>query len=180
MTFDELQRKLKLAGVSMGASELHGLLTAVAAKSGFQDLALELPFAQWFVVGAPATEFAAELTALATELRDRLAPYAEYDLVILLPSDDAPLFEQWFELTCWCAGFLSGLSETRGLIEQLAESDVGELIEDLSTISKTGSDIADGEENERDFAEILEFVRVAVLNIAAELFEQRQSKVIQH
>jgi len=53
MTFDELQRKLKLAGVSMGASELHGLLTAVAAKSGFQDLALELPFAQWFVVDTP-------------------------------------------------------------------------------------------------------------------------------
>lgn len=180
MTFDELQSRLKQEGASVGASEFHGLLTAVAAKSGFDDLAKELPVRHWLAVSEPSPQFVLELTAFAQTLRDQIAPYAEYELAILLPADDAPLFEQWFELTCWCAGFLSGLGETRGLIEQLAETSAGELIEDLMMISKTGTELPDGEDNERDFAEILEFVRVAVLNIAAELFEHRQAQVTRH
>ena len=97
-----------------------------------------------------------------------------------MPAEDAPLNEQLFELTCWCAGFLSGLGETKGLIEQLKQTEVGELVDDLLMIARTGSEIADGEENERDFVEVLEFVRIAVLNISAELFGLKQSSVIKH
>ena len=57
---------------------------------------------------------------------------------------------------------------------------MGELVDDLLMIARTGSEIADGEENERDFVEVLEFVRIAVLNISAELFGLKQSSVIKH
>ena len=179
-TFDELQFALKQEGAAMGASELHGVLTAHAAKSGYDEFGAQLAINAWLDIESPSADLRQRVKTMAEATRDQVAPYAEYDLAIVLPSEDAPLNEQLFELTCWCAGFLSGLGETEGLIEQLKQTEVGELVDDLLMIARTGSEIADGEENERDFVEVLEFVRIAALNIAAELFELKQARVIKH
>ena len=179
-TFDDLQFALKQEGAAMGASELHGVLTAHAVKSGYDGFGAQLAIAAWLDIESPSAELHQRIKTLVEKTRDQVAPYAEYDLAIILPADDAPLNEQLFELTCWCAGFLSCLGETEGLIEHLRQTEAGELVDDLLMIARTGSEIADGEENERDFVEVLEFVRIAALNIAAELFELKQSRVIKH
>ena len=99
--FNDLQSALKQAGAGMGASELHGLLTAHAAKSGYDEFGAQLAINAWLDIESPSAELRQRVKTLAEATRYQVAPYAEYDLLIVLPAEDAPLNEQLFELTCW-------------------------------------------------------------------------------
>jgi uncharacterized protein YgfB (UPF0149 family) len=74
--------------------------------------------------------------------------------------------ERFSELTCWCSGFLHGLGLAQHAEGLLAQPDIREMLEDLAAIARSLAPVPDSEDNESDFMEILEYIRVVVLTIA--------------
>ena len=68
---------------------------------------------------------------------------------LLLPEDEAPIEERTRALSLWCNGFLYGLGTTGAADPAGLSTDAGEVVRDLTEITRAGVDVADGaEENE--------------------------------
>ena len=85
---------------------------------------------------------------------------------LLLPDDDDALAVRAEALGIWCQSFISGFGQglQGALVSEMAE----EVLRDLAEIGLIDA-AGDGDESERLFIEISEFVRLAWLNVYAEL-----------
>ncbi len=82
-----------------------------------------------------------------------------------LPDDEANCRARLLALAEWSRGFLEGLvSVTGNDLAQLSE-DTRELLTDLMDIGDVDLDIDESEQDEREYEELAEFVKVAALNI---------------
>ena len=71
--FNDLQSALKQAG-AVGASELHGVLTAHAAKSGYDEFGAQLAINAWLDIESPSAELRQRVKTLAEATRDHGRP----------------------------------------------------------------------------------------------------------
>lgn len=99
---------------------------------------------------------------------ENLEEFSDFDFSLLLPDDEAPISERAQSVGLWCSGFLSGFGETGRQLDVNDKSDVHEAMRDLASIAAMTDDVPEGEENEADLMEIVEFVRVSTLLIFAE------------
>jgi uncharacterized protein YgfB (UPF0149 family) len=171
--YSELDRSLAAAASGVEASEAHGCLCgALCLDEAF-------PATEWATEVLPddaPAEVAASLARLLAEIREgTLGSLAGDDLDFqpLLPEDARPLDERVRALAAWCGGFLYGLGRSGGPGE--LAGDLEEILQDFSEISRASlaGDQA-GEEAERDYAELVEFVRASVQLAYEELRPQRE------
>jgi len=155
------------------AAEAHGTLAGclcALADYSFQDWLREiLPEGRADAAAADALYGLYTATAAALEQTDM-----EYEP--LLPSDAQPLTVRTAALAIWCQGFLYGLGS--GSIPDASglPGDVGEIVRDLTEITRAGVDDEQGEEsNEGAYAELVEFVRVGVQLLYEELAPVRHA-----
>ena len=88
---------------------------------------------------------------------------AEMEFELLIPGDEAPIEERTQALTEWCSGFLYGLGTSCAADPHRLPGELGEIVRDLTEITRAGVDAADSDEaNESALAELVEFVRVGV------------------
>jgi uncharacterized protein YgfB (UPF0149 family) len=101
----------------------------------------------------------------------------EYGFSPLLPDDDEPLAQRVEELSRWCQGFLLGLG-LGGVREQTnLPGDSHEVMRDFVEISRLGNgQAAESNEDEAAYAEIVEYVRMAVLLLYEELRSLRTAR----
>ena len=98
----------------------------------------------------------------------------EFGLRLWLPDDEQPLAERAQCLANWCQGLLAGLAEAgRSSLDDLS-ADAQEGLVDVEKISRLRREEVqagegDPEEEERAFAELVEFVKVAALLLFQEL-----------
>lgn len=93
----------------------------------------------------------------------------EYTFDLLLPDASRSMAERCEALAAWCGGFLFGLGSAGGLDLDEVSPEVKEVLEDVMEISRFSiEDVQGGEEEERAFAELEQYLRVAVLLIWAE------------
>ncbi|GAB4346371.1 MAG: YecA family protein [Gammaproteobacteria bacterium] len=150
----------------LGPAEGHGLLCGLLCSA--QEDALD----RWTDQLAGDVEMEPEdrqrLRQLAEETERQLDD-AQFGFHLLLPGDDEPLTERALGLGEWCQGYLAGL----GLGKEIEPEDpaVKEVLEDLSQISKVSVQPEDceTEEDESSYAELVEYVRVAVLMVKEQL-----------
>ncbi len=165
--YTDIQRVLTDERALADAAEAHGTLAGALCAGGgyrFEDWLHEiLPEGRAQPLGA------ATLRELYTETAGSLrAPDMEFDL--LLPEEAQAIDARATALAQWCQGFLYGLGS--GAVQDAGSlpGDVGEIVRDLTEISRVGVDIAQTEEsNENAYAELVEFVRVSVQVIFEEL-----------
>ena len=79
--------------------------------------------------------------------------------------------ERGESLGAWVSGFLEGLATTQAKGLTKIDDDLKEILRDLVEISQIDSRLDSSETSERDFFEVCEYVRVAVLNLYAEFNE---------
>lgn len=166
-TYVDIQRVLTEERALADAAEAHGTLagclcTAVGYR--FEDWLLEI-----LPEGRAQPLAAATLRELYAETAGSLrAPEMGFDL--LLPVDAQSIDARAEALAQWCQGFLYGLGS--GAVQDASSipGDLGEIVRDLTEISRVGVDVAQTEEsNENAYAELVEFVRVSVQVIFEEL-----------
>jgi uncharacterized protein len=177
MTYAELAAALKTLRLGMGASDLHGSLTGYLCAGGRAGAA-EWPHALALEPEPPATLNDAALQRLYTDCRAQLE---DPDLAFepLLPGSDQPVEQRAEALVEWCRGFLGGVglsgAQPRGL-----SVDATEVLSDINRIASSRFDYDDAEEDETALSEVLEFVRVGVLLLHAEMRKPRSSRHTVH
>jgi uncharacterized protein len=152
-------------GAVCEAPEFHGFLV------GLKVNAQPLDDAQWHKAVAAfldienlptSAEQLAGLSALNAMVLQALKD-GEYRFRLLLPDDLLPINARLDALAQWCQGFLFAL----GLNGEQCIQHEG--LEDLAQIAHLDPGEEDCEENEVYFSELVEYIRVVVLELAAEL-----------
>jgi hypothetical protein len=93
-----------------------------------------------------------------------------------LPDDDLPLEERLIAVGEWCGNYISGLAE--GLGESFDLSDDGrEALNDLSAIGQISADLESDDDGERDYTELVEYVRLAVQVIFTDLHPELDAEL---
>jgi uncharacterized protein YgfB (UPF0149 family) len=167
-SYTEIQRFLIAERSMTEAAEAHGTL------AGSLCTAVSYRFEDWLVEILP--EGRTQADAAANALRELYARTAQalvgddpvFDL--LLPEEEQPIDARTAALAQWCQGFLYGLGSRVSKDASRRPGDAGEVVRDLSEITRVGVDGDDDEEsNESAYTELVEFVRVGVQLVFAEL-----------
>lgn len=172
-----LTKLLTETGHFITPAELQGLLWGITAtgakKQDFPDLPIILGEGE---VTEPIT--------LAVEgLKEMIIKEFNEEIVtatLLLPSDDDPLVERLNALIQWGNGFLSGF----GLIkrDKPLPKEVLEILADIDAITQLKIEIKPEDEprSERDYMELIEFLKVAPLLVASELKDNLEKSQTVH
>jgi uncharacterized protein YgfB (UPF0149 family) len=164
---DSITDLLKAAGSDCGPAEFHGQIVAHAALADRRQKKLpQQTVADWLALTTVSEDLMQVTSKLHQAAVESLEEFSDFDLTLLLPDDDAPMDERFSELTCWCSGFLHGVGLAQHAEGLLAQPDIREMLEDLAAIARSLAPVPDSEDNESDFMEILEYIRVVVLTIA--------------
>jgi uncharacterized protein len=167
LDYGEIQYALRQARALADAAEAHGTLAGCLCATvayGFDDwLAEILPEGR---AGPEPTESLRLLfEATAASLGE-----AQMEFAPLLPEDAEPIDTRAAALGLWCQGFLYGLGTSSINDATQLPGEVGEIVRDLSEITRVGVDAGDSaESNEGAYAELVEFVRVGVQLLFDEL-----------
>src|ERR1700689_4036132 len=167
-SYAEIQRVLLEERSMTEPGEAHGTL------AGSLCTAVTYRFEDWLLEILPQGRVQAEAAAAALrEVYARTAHSlvgAQLDFDLLLPEEELPLDARAAALAQWCQGFLYGLGSRAIQDASGLPGDAGEVVRDLSEITRVGIDADDSlESNESAFTELVEFVRVGVQLVFAEL-----------
>lgn len=175
VSYEELARVLADAGSAVDAAEAHGCLSgALCAEPDFKagEWALELlPDSD----SAPAWP-AGTLEVLEQALLETKGALGGEDMAFepLLPPDTVAMQERVRALAAWCSGFLYGIGRSGG--PRTLPGDLVEISGDFAEIARASLGEGEGgEESERDYAELVEFVRASVQLAWEELRGRRQA-----
>ncbi|HUK02894.1 MAG TPA: UPF0149 family protein [Steroidobacteraceae bacterium] len=165
--YSDIQHALETSRSLTDAAEAHGTLAGCLCATigyGFEDwLAEILPEGE---AGPEATEALRQLfLSTSTSLGE-----AQMEFTPLLPEDGQPIDTRAAALGQWCQGFLYGLGTGSLNDAQSLPGEIGEIVRDLTEITRVGVDSGDSlESNEGAYAELVEFVRVGVQLVFDEL-----------
>ena len=177
---DELDAALKRCGANWDAGQAHGLLCSqlailgADAGIGWLDQVLEGSNPD----NALRRECEAMLDTLYActhrQLAERLSEFEP-----LLPDDADSTIIRAEAIGRWCEGFLHGLVSgptDEQLKNRLASEPLSDIIKDMLQITRaTVDDESDQESNESAYAELVEYLRVAVQLTYEELAEFRSA-----
>jgi uncharacterized protein YgfB (UPF0149 family) len=166
--FDEIADHLLDQGQQTSPADLHGCLSGLLASgnTGSAEAALDSTCSALDVTlhGELAEIIQNLYTVTAAALLDET-----FDFHPLLPDDDTELEVRTQALADWSRGFLAGYAQgkvTTGTTGSAIAVDSAEALKDLAVIAQAGIDEdATEEESEQSYAEILEYLRVAALNV---------------
>jgi len=168
--FDEVANALLEQGELLSPAELQGCLCGLLG-GGFNGDEAGLFAALEQTLDTPLH---GELAGIVSGLRAAaVASVAEgsFDLQLLLPDDELELGQRVVAMASWCRGFLSGYAQARVDAKAQGEAvapDSAEALRDFAAIAQAGGDDdedADEDEAERQYIELLEYLRVAAMNV---------------
>lgn len=165
--YDDLATALSALELELTPSEAHGLITAAASFPQPPHLAHLL-----FGVGnTPGTPVADRLLALAQALSDdirRRLEQTDFEFEPML--GDGALPAQVDALAAWARGYLVGLAAGGVRDTDQLPGEAGEFMLDTMAIGEAEMDEGtDVEQQEREIAEIVEYLRVGVQLVYEEL-----------
>lgn len=178
VSYSKLESTLNKLGSQLTAAETHGLLTGMLSlikpmkedawrTALLENLDCTQPTkGQWGVLSAASDE-------IKHEFED-----PSFGFQLLLPNDTAALEQRIDALGYWCRGYLSGLGLVGITKEDLENDVIKELVHDLSQIAHVSVETDASEDDEHNYFELVEYVRVAVQNIQHELRDTQKSKIL--
>jgi uncharacterized protein len=165
--YSAIQQALEAAHSLAEASEAHGTLAGCLCTT------IAYRFEDWLAEILPDGRADPQATQTLRELFERTAGALGTDQMEfspLLPTDAEPIDARASALGLWCQGFLYGLGASPLSDARQLPGEVGEIVRDLSEITRVGVDTTDSlESNEGAYAELVEFVRVGVQLLFEEL-----------
>lgn len=170
LDFDEVANLFVSLSAHITPSEVHGVLSGqLAAGKRMQQ-------ADWLneakdILDTDAGFSASQEEQLQFFYMATLTPLSDSELSFqaLIPDDDLEMELRLQCLGLWCSGFLAGFALVEKTTSQLPEL-VNDALNDLAAIAQVGAnDDEDLDESaEQDFFQIVEYVRLAAMNVFIE------------
>lgn len=180
VTHAQLAEWLASSHFGIGPSDLHGSLTGYLCGGGVADARDWLGALELDVDTAEAAAIPPEVMAHLYE--QCVAWFDDPDLAFepLLPAADTALARRADALVEWCRGFLGGLGLAGVSRQHGLSSEGAEILRDFGTIAGTRFEYADSEEDENALSEVIEFIRVGVLLLHAEILSAAPGSATVH
>lgn len=174
--YDLLDDQLRAAGCGWDAAGVHGLLAGRLATQGAEagTTWLSLALEDSDSAGEARRECEAALSKLFQETYRQLTE-RQSEFEPLLPDDSASTTVRARCLGRWSEAFLHGLVSVdhgEAVRKRLAAEPVAGIIKDLLEFTRATADASD-EADERAYAELVEYLRVATQLVYEELAELR-------
>lgn len=167
--YEELAQVLHAARIELNAAEVHGMITGAISVPNAQ-MPGSLFFGHGSVTPTPEVQtFLRFVAALQEDIRARLEG-SEFEFQPLLPGTDAELPDQVDALAAWARGYILGLAASGVSDPERLEGEVGEFLLDAARIGEAEMDDDEpAEQQEREIAEIVEYLRAGVQLVYDEL-----------
>ncbi|MCK4864495.1 MAG: UPF0149 family protein [Gammaproteobacteria bacterium] len=174
--YDEITDSLKRISVEQDAAEVHGALcglfctvNGLNAAYWLDNTLTNAPEEDAMTIDALNSESRSLLTQLFSATEKQLKG-EDFDFQLFLPDDNSGLYSRVEALSNWCQGFLYGLSQGGLTDPEGLPGELPEIIKDIVEISRAESyELDDDTEDEKDFMELVEFVRVAIQLFVGEM-----------
>ncbi len=144
------------------------MITGLACAGGNKLSNRHQTFASWLDANLAARDAALVEAAFQTTL-DSLWAHSDLDLRLMIPEDETAIDVRGAAVFEWCDGFLAGFGAGVGDQAHGLSPDVSEILSDFAEISRFEDALDEGEENEQDLMQVIEYVRVSAALIFAEL-----------
>lgn len=174
LDFDDCCNQMLEFGYEVSPSELHGLLSGVVS-TGLKirpDSIVTLVLKHVDAEACSERNRATILTMYDFIEREMFSSDSSYTL--FLPDDELDLSQRLRCLAAWCQGFLVGFgtASAQKSISQFSP-ETEEALKDIVNIANLSedSDTEEDEVNESSYAELVEYLKVAVLLMSSELLQ---------
>jgi uncharacterized protein YgfB (UPF0149 family) len=167
-------------GLTLNPSELHGALLGTLGAG--QPLASELDLDSALSVLEKA--LAVDLQGEVAEFVKRLAGATvsavrdtDFAFTPLLPDDEEEFHKRLTSLGSWVAGFLTGFTQAVSAAQAASEAidpNTAEALKDFAAIAQIDVDESESDEAERELEELVEYVRMAALNIVIDALNEQE------
>jgi uncharacterized protein YgfB (UPF0149 family) len=176
-SYEEVEQVFLTLDSPATPAEFHGMLSAFLCAGALQQdgSVLIKPLLVKSEVGNEAEQEI--LLRLYHITRQQLKNF-EFDFKLLLPDDEVDLSIRAKAMSEWCQGFMIGLKQMEIHVEDAASTDMREALQrflDLAILDYDSIEI--GEEDEKAFFEVSEYVRLSVVMIYAELTKKNQALI---
>jgi yecA family protein len=163
-SFDDVTEAL--GTINMNASQAHGLLC------GLICVANEKENDSWKKLLFGSKKKPKNLTVIEELYENSYQQLTEFsfEFEMLLPDDEQDINFRTESLGLWCQGFLTGLKKSNIQLEHRQEGELTDTLDDLTEIAQVNfGDLADTDEEESAYFELVEYVRLAALLVFQEL-----------
>jgi yecA family protein len=159
--YADIAETLAETGSPCQLSELHGFFVGVmcAGKSAISAEVLE----EIFVTDSVKHSFLLRLSQFIEQIQADLDDDA-LQFAPLLPEESEGLGAIAVALGEWCRGFVYGFGLSQDVPQALSE-ETETLLADMIAVSQIDADISDTDASEQDLMELVEYVRVAVMDL---------------
>ena len=175
--YDQLQTALLRAGLEPNAAEVHGVMCGSICnqmKTGISPDLERLLTSGVEVSGESLASLRDILESLLQETVNSLyRNLSQFDL--LLPDDSESLSLRLQTLADWCRGFMIGLLNKESFAIDQLSADAAEAARDIIAVSEV--EATQDEDNEWDFVEVEEYIRVGVQLIFEEMCTAQENGV---
>lgn len=160
--YSKMQQLLSASLPEATPASLHGLIAGLLA-SGAPDIDEE-DIAT--LLGSTFPPVIEQLLARLIESAREQLQQNDFSFTLLLPADDAPLVVRVQELGRWCEGFTNGFSAGFVHSETALGEDGREALTDIANFAALSDEVdGDMEDEETDYMELVEYVRMAALSL---------------
>lgn len=170
VSYESVQAVVFRNDLGESASQIHGILT------GLLGTGESITFDQWITVGLDVRSGSLDVDSLS--ILDVLYGFTcsqiqeqDFSFQLFLPDDDHSLGERAGALGEWCSGFLLGIS----LLKKPSESWPGDTEEILNDFSHICSIICTAMDEEDDYYELVEYVRICSQVVRTDFLQLRQT-----
>lgn len=161
--YDDLNAALQRLALTMDGAELHGTFCGrlTSGRGGEDSAWMRELIGERDEANLQARDDVMLIAKLLGQLVQQLND-AELQFQLLLP-EEATLAERTDALAAWCEGFLYGFGIAVADRKERAGETERELLQDLMAISRASFEGEESDEDEMDFVQIVEHIRMGTL-----------------
>ena len=171
-TFEATTQALEHLQALGTAAETHGLLCALFSSGAVvhQEAWLNSLVTTHFEANDIQARDAQKILAELYKATEKGFHSEQFEMQLLLPKDESELESRVEALAEWCQGFISGLNLIGVPVENHPDPEIAEALQDLIEISCVSyGDEGEDDEAEKNYAELVEHTRLAVILVYGEL-----------
>lgn len=171
LSYEKIKEELAVLNLNIDVSQLHGVLTGLLVLGQSRQAEKYLSSLMLNKTGPNYRQANYVIFSILTWTQTRLDNFG-FEYQLLLPSDDSSLSERVQCFVDWCEGFMEGIDMAGLSIDDIENTEVIESIQHIDEFSDLDTAEMDyGDEDEKAYFEISDFVRMAVMQLFCEFNE---------